>query len=72
MPYGTYSVFLNGSGTAYGTLVVSGNTQTLSGATTGNGTYVLPGPVQVAADDQPPRPARWSRRVRRRDRPPDG
>jgi Tfp pilus assembly protein PilV len=47
VPYGSYSVFLNGSTTAYGTLVVSGNTETLSGATAGNGTYVLPNPVQV-------------------------
>ena len=45
VPYGSYSVSL--AGTAYGTLVVSGNTETLSGATSGNGTYVLPSPVQV-------------------------
>ena len=42
VPYGAYSVYLNGSGSAYGTLVVAGNTQTLVGTTT-----VLPNPARV-------------------------
>lgn len=47
VPFGSYSLYLNGSSTAYGTLVVSANSVVLSGATLGNGTYVLPGPVGV-------------------------
>ena len=47
VPYGTYTLSVNGSG--YGTLVVSGSSEALSGASSGNGTYVLPNPVRVIA-----------------------
>jgi len=47
VPYGTYTLSVNGS--SYGTLVVSGNTAVLSGASAGNGSYTLPNPVLVTA-----------------------
>lgn len=49
VPYGSYSLFVNGSSTAYTTVVVTGNTAVVSGATVGNGTYVLPTPIGVVA-----------------------
>jgi hypothetical protein len=49
VPYGSYSLYANGSATAYGTLVVGANTVVLSGATLGNGTFALPISVPVVA-----------------------
>jgi hypothetical protein len=51
VPYGTYSVSINGS-TKIATLVVSGNSsavQVTSGSTTTTTTYTLPTPVPVSA-----------------------
>jgi Tfp pilus assembly protein PilV len=44
VPFGTYGLYLNGSATAFGTVVVAGNT-----ATVGSTVYTLPTPVAASA-----------------------
>jgi hypothetical protein len=44
VPFGTYQLYLNGSATSSGTVVVAGNT-----ATVGSATYTLPTPVAASA-----------------------
>jgi|GEM_PF-885681 len=47
VPFGSYSLYVNGSPTAYGTAVVTGNSVVLT--VVGVSTYVLPTPVAVGA-----------------------
>ena len=47
VPYGAYT--LKVGATSYGTVVVTGNSVVLSGASSGNGFYVLPAPIAVSA-----------------------
>lgn len=51
VPFGTYNVYVNGSGTLYGSLVVAGSTETLTviSGTTVTTTATLPNPVTVGA-----------------------
>ncbi len=49
VPFGSYSLYVNGSSTAYGTAVVAGNSVVLTLALVGSSTFVLPTPVAVGA-----------------------